>query len=114
MHEEFYKIRQDKMYLVFYPLMNKHSSFQYYNNIQILQFYYLHIFVQCCKCFARCLTYCPTYFILQIERLEQKIRRNEKDLAETSNQVSQRGEHISNAVLKNSTKTGHIVAKLIL
>ena len=47
---------------------------------------------------------CLTYFILQIERLEQKIRRQEKDLAETSNQVSQRGEHISNTVFKNSAK----------
>ena len=56
---------------------------------------------------------CLTYFILQIERLEQKIRRQEKDLAETSNQVSQRGEHISNTV--SLIKQGeNSVAKLIL
>ena len=42
--------------------------------------------------------------MLQIERLEQKIRRQEKDLAETSNQVSRRGEHFSNTVFKNSAK----------
>ena len=43
MHEEFYKICQGKMYLMFYPLMNEYASFQYYNDILISQFCYLHI-----------------------------------------------------------------------
>ena len=30
MHEEFYKICQGKMYLVFYPLMNEYLLFRYF------------------------------------------------------------------------------------